>query len=127
MDVDSGGKSFFLEAYIDIVAIRSDGSEVPGTATFGMIDLMKIIFDDDGKIVEMVEYPDTYTLGKVKAAGEGSISLAGAVSFSSQGQNASAFVFGVGLMVALTLVAVAMRGSFRLGAPPSMAEPCLLG
>jgi len=126
MDVDSAGKKFILEAYIDVVALRSDGGEVPGTATYGMIDFMKLTFDDDGKIVEMDEYPDTYTLRKIKAAGAEGISLAGQAGFS-QGQNAPVLVFGFGLVVPLTLIALSMRGSFRFRAPPSVAEPCLLG
>jgi len=137
-DVDGGGRVFFTESAFDIGANGPDGREVPGTRT-KMVEVMKLVFNGDGKIVEQHAYSDTFILGEVRkaaaAAAAGEVSHEGSSSLSSETRTVAAagfswrkeFVMGASLAGALALAAAALWNFLRPAATRSLAEPCLLG
>merc|ERR1719245_1953240 len=105
---------------MDIEAIKPDGSEVPGTRTKGWVNILKLAFDDDGKITEQDQFPDTYTVHKIQAAAEAATQVGIALVVA---QNLTSGSFGVLLCGIVAASAFAVTRLFRATAPRRRALP----
>merc|ERR1719159_461125 len=109
---------------MDIAAMRPGGGALPGTSTKGFRDIMKVTLNDDGKIVHLAEFPDTYTLGRIKAAA--SAAAGSSVAFA-ENTFAQPSALPLVLVAAFAIVAVAAMSLRAATAPRRIAEPALLG